>query len=398
MITALLTTGVLLAGFQGGEDGLRPDSVLHLPEGPELVVYSTPGASVTALRVSVILDEPAREAGAARVLQAGALQRVRTAAKSVGAQVTASRTPWGVSYTVVGPQSHFEYLAWIVREAVGEPNVDRVHFLRARNEVEGDVERSVETPHGVVSARLWSQLSPNEPPNTGSSTSLDSLTPIGVHDLWLRTHQPDRMTVVIAGPGSMESIIAAMKDLSGSLGAARATVTDGRALPTQDQGRVQVLRRWYGQAYLAGDPSDPHAEVLALLAGRRLRAGSNGYEAGVELWDLSDRRILAVTGAAYSRNAGSVRSRIQGLLTETRSGLTPEAVSEAAAALRFQLLADARTPGGLVNLVGRHMDATGDPGAALRYVESVDGVTLASLEGFMSRVEADGVVTAEVRP
>lgn len=398
MITALLTAGALLAGLQGGEEGLRPDSVLRLPEGPELVVFSTPGASVTAIRISVILEEPAREAGAARVLQEQALQRVRTAAMSVGASVSATRTPWGVSYTVVGPPSHFEYMAWILRESVGEPSVDRVQFLRALEQVEGEVERLAETPHGLISARLWRQLNPEVPPFTGSLATLESLTPLAVHDLWLDTHQPDRMNVVVAGPQSIESIIAAFKDLSGSLGAAPPQTSDGRPLPGQDRGGVQVLRRWYGQAYVAGDPTDPHAEVLALLAGEHLRDGNAGYDAGVELWDLADRRIIAVTGAAYGRNASSVQARITGLLDETRAGLSPDVVAAATARLRFEHLISARTSEGLVNLVGRHMDGTGDPEAALRYLDRVDQVTAASLEDFVAGMEARGVVTAEVRP
>lgn len=398
MTIALLTAGALLAGFQGGQDGLRPDSVLRLPEGPELVVFSAPGASVTAIRISVTVDESPREAGAARVLQAGAMQRIRTAARSVGARVSAARTPWGIAYTVVGPQSHFEYMAWILREATGEPNVDRVHFLRSLDEVEGEVERSAETPQGVIAARLWNQLNPDQPPNTGSRATLESLTPDLVHDLWRRTHRPDRMKVVVAGPASIESVIAAFTDLSGSLGSGPPEGIDGRPLPDQERHRVQVLRRWYGQAYVAGDPTDPHAEVLALLAGRALGEGAQGYEAGVELWDLADRRILAVTGAAYNRNEGSVRARIRGLLDETRADLTTDVATDAAASLRFDLLMGARTPEGLVNLVGRHLDGTGDPVAAVRYLDRLDEVTAPSLEAFVARMEASGVVTAEVRP
>jgi predicted Zn-dependent peptidase len=397
MITALLTAASLVAAFQGGEDGLLPDSVLLLPEGPELVVFTAPGTNVTALRVSVALEEPAREAGAARVLMAGALQRVRTAANSVGARVSASRTPWGIAYTVVGPESHFEYMAWILREAVGEPSVDRTHFLRARDAVGGEVEHAAETAQGAISARLWNKVSPDSPPNTGSVATLEALTPAAVHDLWLRTHSPDRMTVVVSGPGSIESIIAAFKDLAGSLGARPPSNLDGRALPVADRSRVQVLRRWYGQAYMAGDPTDPHAEVLAFLAGERLREGSEGYEAGVELWDLPDRRVLAVTGAAYRQNASSVRSRIQGVLAETRADLSADRATAAATTIRFELLADARTPEGLVNLIGRHMDGTGDPSAAAEYLRRLDAVTVASLGEFVSQMEAGAVVTAEVQ-
>jgi len=394
---SLLIAGALLIGPQGGADALVPDSVLRLPEGPELVVFHNPGASVTAIRVAVRLDEPARNAGAARVLQAHSLARVRTAASSVGAQVSATRTPWGIAYTVVGPQTHFEYLAWILREAVSEPNFDRVRFLRARAAVEADVERSAETPHGLLSEKLWNQLSPGEPPTSGTHATISSLTPGSVRDLWARTHRPDHMSVVIAGPASIESSIAAFKDLKGAEVAGPPRASDGRALPNESRGRTQVLRSWYGQAFVAGVASDPHAEVLALLAGQSLRTGNQGYEAGVELWELGDQRVLAVTGAAYGRSAGAMQSRIRGLLTETRTAITPDRTQAAATRIQFQLLSVARAPEGLVNLVGRHMDGTGDPGAARRYVDGLDGVTAGSLGDFLSTIEASGV-TAEVRP
>jgi predicted Zn-dependent peptidase len=395
---SLLIAGAVLAGNQGGEEALSPDSILRLPEGPQLVLFSNPGASVTALRVSVLLDEEAHEAGAARLLQAHALQRVRSAASSVGAVVTATRTPWGIAYTVVGPQTHFEYMAWILRQAVSEPNLDRVQFLRARAEVEDEVERVAETPPGVLAERLWSQISPSESRLDGSHASLQQITPGSVRQLWARTHRPDRMTVVASGPVTVDPIIAALKDLVGSADAGPPQRADARAVPPPDRGRPQVLRRWYGEAFLAGDPTDPHAEVLALMAGRSLRQGSQGYEAGVELWELDRTRILAVTGAAYGRNASAMTARIRGLLEETRAAITPEAAAGAAAGIRFQLLADARTPDGLVNLVGRHMDATGTPTGALDYLRRLDQVTASSLETFLATVESSGPVSAELRP
>jgi len=383
---------------QGGEDGLRPDSVLRLPEGPQLVLFTDPGASVTALRLSLTLEEDPDEAGAARILQAHGLQRVRSAANSVGATVTASRTPWGISYTVVGPQLHFEYLAWILRQVVAEPDLQRVQFLRAREEVSADVERTVETPLGALADRLWSQISPGQPLPAGSHASLQRLTPSSVRAFWERTHRPDRMTVLAAGPVSADPLIAAFKDLSESATPSVGGAADARPIPVDERGRTQVLRRWYGQAYAVGDPTDPRAEVVALLAGARLGNGGQGYEAGVELWELGQRRVLAVTGAAHGRNASAMQARIRGLVGETRDALTPDAATTAASALRFQMLASARTPEGLVTLVGRHHDATGDPGAAGEYLTDIENITADSLGQLLASMEAAGPVTAEVRP
>jgi predicted Zn-dependent peptidase len=398
MLHALLIAMTVGAPSQGGDDALLPDSILQLPEGPRIVLFRNPGASVTAIRLSITLEEDVHEAGAARILQAQALQRVRSASASVGATVTASRTPWGISYTVVGPQTHFEYMAWILRQAVAAPSLQRVQFLRAREAVTAEVERTTETPLGVLAERLWSQISPGDPLPSGNHASMRQITPASVRALWERTHRPDRMTVVVAGPVSPDPIIVAFKDLTEAVTPGEEGAVDARALPTEERGRTQVLRRWYGQAYAAGDPGDPHAEVVALLAAERLRQGGEGYEAGVELWELGRLRVLAVTGAAHGRNASTMQTRIRGLVAETRAALTPDAARAAAAELHFQILSSARTPDGLVNLVGRHLDATGDPGAAGSYLDRIDAVTPNSLDQALAAMEAAGPVTAEVRP
>jgi hypothetical protein len=159
-----------------------------------------------------------------------------------------------------------------------------------------------------------------------------------------------------------------------------------------------VLRHWYGEAYTTADPLDPHPPVTALLLSDGLRGSSEGFEAGVQLWDLTGQQIIAVVGAAYPAGRERMRARIRTALADTRQSLAGEDVRNAAARVRQDLLVDARTPGGLVAAVGRHMDATGSPDAARRFLDALAGVTLDSTRTFLAGLERQTALRAELRP
>jgi len=76
-------------------DALRPDTVLMPPGGPRVIRLSAPRSGLTALRLSVPIEEIPIEAGTAFVLQILALGRARGAAQPLDLLVEGSRTPLG---------------------------------------------------------------------------------------------------------------------------------------------------------------------------------------------------------------------------------------------------------------------------------------------------------------
>jgi hypothetical protein len=202
--------------------------------------------------------------------------------------------------------------------------------------------------------------------------------------------------VVVAGDVPDELVLSAFQDLGAPSGAR----TSARAVPAprSDPQRTQVLRHWYGEAYATADPLDPHPPVVALLLSERLRGAESGFEAQVQLWELSGQQVIAVVGAAYPAGRERMRSRIRAGLTDTRQSLSAEVVRSAVARVRQDLLLDARTPGGLVTVVGRHMDASGSPDAARRYLDELSLVTLDSAQRFLAALERQTALSAELRP
>lgn len=102
--------------------------------------------------------------------------------------------------------------------------------------------------------------------------------------------------------------------------------------------------------------------------------------------------------AAYSGDASAMRERMPRLLANTRQSLTTERVQSAVLRVRQELLTQARTPPGLVSVVGRHLDATGQPSGAVAFLRGLDRVTLQSTSAFISGLERQPPMRTEVRP
>ncbi|MGD8322281.1 MAG: hypothetical protein PVJ02_17655, partial [Gemmatimonadota bacterium] len=122
------------------------------------------------------------------------------------------------------------------------------------------------------------------------------------------------------------------------------------------------------------------------------------FEAGTELWELPMRWALVVTGAAYPRQARDMERVLSSALQVTRDALDPTAVADAVAQVERETLLRARTPSGLVSVVGRAVDAGGDPAAAARQLDALHRVDAASLRAFLTGLLDRGPSTAEVRP
>lgn len=376
---------------------LEPDTVLSPVGGPRIVLLSSPGVGVAALRLAVPLREGAVEAGAGQLLAELALERMRTLARPVGAQVSVARTPWGLAYSVVGAAADFEYLAYLLREAVSAPDVAGAGFAEALRRLQDRAAVAVETPAGRIAAELWAQFAPGTPPLDGTPASVRSADAARVREVWLRSHQSSAMTLVVSAPLVPEVVLAATRGM-GAPEETAAPPPDAPAPSAPRLGATQSLRSWYGEGWAMGPPGDPRAAVLAFLVADQLRGRGPEVEAFVELWDLPDHQALAVIGAAWPRNAQAMRRTVSGALVAARNALDEPTVAAAVARARRELLWAARTPAGMVATVGRAMEADGNPLSAGRYVEALSSMDLVSVRDLLEQILAQRPRTSEVRP
>lgn len=392
-----LVLSLALASGSGAQSGpLRPTQVLRPPGGPMIAIVETPGSGITAARVTVSLREGPSEAGYAKVLERLALERMQAVARRMGARVDAARTPWGVTYTAVGAEADFEHLAWILREAVAEPDPEPVHFERTRARVQAEVDRLRETAHGALLSWLRDRAFPTLPALEGTGATLDSLTVDRLREFWARTHQRSDMRFVVAGALPTEALQVAFAHV-GAPERHRAPPPEDGA-PGFEDPDPEVLRDWYGEALLAGRPGDPHPIVVARLAADILTEETDGYETWVELWEMEEWTVLVLTGAAYPSAAERMRRRVRSVVPSLEASVSEEMVERARGRIRRETLQSARSPWGLVAVIGRHLDATGDPGGAQRFLDALDDVDRDSVVAFLGALIERTPIRAEVRP
>ena len=113
------------------------------------------------------------------------------------------------------------------------------------------------------------------------------------------------------------------------------------------------------------------------------RSGT-GVEVGVRLWQLRDRTLIVVAGAARSRRAAaSIREAVQAALGDAVSSLDACVIEDAVDRVGREYRTRARSPGGLVEQVGRMADSTGGASDALQYLAGLARVTAASLSEYL---------------
>lgn len=378
-------------------DPFRPDTVLTPPAGPRIVLLGAPSGGVAALRLAVPLTESPAEAGVGMILRDLALARMESLARPVGARVSATRTPWGLAYSVEGAVADFEYLAYLLRQAVGEPDLADVPFTDARQNLERVLAETREAPGPHVAARLRREVVPQFPPVIGTPGSFLLHGPARVREVWLRSHRAPAMTLVASAGVAPEVVLAATRGL-GVPGGDPPPPVDAPAPPDPRSQDLQTLRTWFGAAWTGGTPEQPEGPVATLLVADALRARTEGFESGVELWELPDRWAIAAMGAAYARDVTRMRRAVSGAVAAARADLTDEAVRGVVARVRRDLLLRARTPGGLVGVVGRAMEASGDPQAAARYAAALSRIDRQAMDAFLAALDQRGPATVEVRP
>lgn len=401
LVRAAILAGALLPHPAGAQvvavSPLAPDTVLEPGGGPRIVLLASPGVGVAALRLAVPLQEGASEAGAGRLLRDLALERMRSLARPVGAQVSATRTPWGVAYTVVGAIADFEYLAYLLREAVSAPDRTGSGLTEARVRLQGEAAAAVETPSRRVAAQLRAQAAPGLPPLEGTPASLQVLDALRVRQVWLRSHQASAMTLVVSAPVVPEVVLAATR----GMGAPEESAAPPPPDPAPGAARtatLRTLRSWYGEAWSLPATGDPRGAIVASLVADRLREGAEGFEASVELWELPDRSVLAVIGSSWPRNAQAMRGAVSSVLARTRNALDDVAAAGAVARARRQFMLAVRTPAGLVTAVGRAMEADGDALSAAREMEALQALDAASVRDLLDELLRQSPRTAELRP
>jgi hypothetical protein len=315
-------------------------------------------------------------------------------ADRIGARAEVHRTRQGLVYQVSGTIADLDFLGWILRTGVQAPDATRMEETRREIQVEND--RRLETPEGVLAARLRMDLAPERPSVFGTSGTVGRIDVVQLRSIWERSHRLDRARLVVAGRVTPELALA----LASELGLPASTPPDypPGADPGSPRGEPQVNRHWIAQGYrLQGTE-----EVAALVAGQWLaedvRAASHDFEVGVEVWDLGGTRALVLTSAAFPRSAGAQGTWLGRAFEDAAARITDSDVSRVAGAVRTEIIMAARTPWGLAELVGQAWDAGNGPEGVETLLASLETLTAAQVSQLFLTLAGSTSARAELSP
>src|SRR5690606_19250275 len=226
---------------------------------------------------------------------------------------------------------------------------------------------------------------------------------------WSETATAGRAAVVVAGGVEAARVVAAFDDWpvrGGRRRPARTVAGRGGERPAPMAAPAppapQVVTRRLGLGYPA-TRLDPAALTVAaaLLDEELVRAGLTGATA--EVWWNARRRALVVLAAEWPRRggeagAGSLRERLERAVAAVAERADGAAVARARRRAVRDVLFAARSAEGLAEVLGRMLDRTGEPDAALRFVAALERVDAHDVAGVLRVLRDARPEVIEVAP
>jgi len=388
----MLLLALALAAGSAPADTLAP-----LAPAGMVVVHRQPSLPIVALRLSVLADDPPGHAGAGHLVQHLALPSLREQVLRVGGEVHATRTTDAVVYTVIGPAAETDYLAGVLRSALEPPRFAESHFIAATRELteerNAEWENAAAHTRSLLRARLFSDdLSP-----AGTPASAARLTAEAIPGLWGRMYRPERVAVVAVGDVELPRVRAAFANLPDASGEEPAEpVAD--TVAAEPLASPEATRGWIGLGYSAPDADPAAMTVLARLLGGTVRQRvRNARVESEHWWTRSGQAVVLLVAAPPTALAGS-RQAVRGSVSALRERLDEDAVRNAAAGVRRDMLFYARTPERMAEVVGQFVDRAGDAEAAQRFYAAVERLTADDVRALLDRLAEETPVLVEIPP
>lgn len=383
------------SGHSGLQDPFEAALVLRTPGAPEVHLFPRPGSGAVTLRLSFPAREPEWEAGSLQLVRALAAERMTGMAARMGVEARVQRTPEALVYSVSGPASELDFLARVLNEGLRAPEPDR--FAEVRRRQLAEVLRRQETPQGTLALRIRQAAGGSGTPLLGSSVALERMHAGVVTGAWERTHRPDQARIIVVGDLEVEVMLATLADLALPTPREQVDAAEGGVM-AQPRMTPEVIRHWVARAWTLDQPRDARGLVAVALLGEAARTRSGDWEVGAELWEVSGRWTLVISGAAYPRNQQAMRRQLDGLLDEAAGRVTPSAVEGHAARIRGDLLRQASTPWGLAELVGEAMDAGMEPRMVRILLDDLTRLSADQVTALFSDLRSRTPIRDEVRP
>lgn len=392
----MLTLSLALAALAAAPDTLvRPAPAAELL--PAVTVHRQPELPVVALRLSILVDDPAGYAGAGHLFQHLLLPSMEEQVARVGGRVQATRTADAVVYTVVGPASELEYLAGVLRGALRAPAPGTGQLLAALNELAAERDAERETAPAFVRAALRSRVFPAETPPAGTPAAAARMTTARLGEVWAAMYDPDRVSLVAVGDVQADAVQRAFRTLPGT-GEDAPVEALADTVPGFTGGAPQATRGWVGMAVPAANADPAALSVAAWLLRGELRRRLPAAEVAVEHWWTHQGQAMVVVAAVPGAQLAAAKRAVAGVLTATGTRVDDESVAVAAQGVRRDMLFFSRTPERMAEVLGSFADRTREPDAAQRFYATLERVDAGAVRTALAQLSGAEPVLVEVPP
>jgi predicted Zn-dependent peptidase len=222
-----------------------------------------------------------------------------------------------------------------LRDLMREPSVGAAAWERERRVMLEEIARSRTDAAAELRRDLASKLfgPPFGAPVTGTPESLAAVTPDAIRAFYRRFYRPDRMTLVVVGPVSIETVRKEAAETLGAIAAATGGGPDPAAAPVARANRVEATRHDSGRvevgiAFPASGGAD--VDVLCTILAGRLSAAVSGLADRVEVshpWQRAGLIVMAAGGPV--ENEGALRDALRNVAAIAPQSISPAQVSAA---------------------------------------------------------------------
>ncbi|HSU15327.1 hypothetical protein [Longimicrobium sp.] len=364
MLTAALA--LALAAAPDTSHARPPDAA---QDAPAVTVHRQPALPTVALRLSIQADDPPGYAGAGHLFQHLLLPTLEDQVARVGGRVQAIRGSDAIVYTVVGPASELDYLAGILRSTLRAPATPAPGMLAALGALSGERAAERETAPQYVRAALRARLFPADLPAAGTDEAAARLASAPLDEVWSEIYRPDRVSIVAVGDVQLDAVRRAFRSLPPPASRGPAFLPED-TVPSFEADTPQATRGWIGSAWAATDADPAALSVTARLLRSYLRRRMTRSSVDVEHWWTHHGQALALVVATPDSLVPAARRTVDGALTTLAGNVDADAVRDAAASVRRDLLFLSRSPERMAELIGEFADrGAGGDGVQQFYAE-----------------------------
>jgi predicted Zn-dependent peptidase len=366
-------------------------------ERAAVVLHRQPGLPVVSLRLSILANDPPGYAGAGHMVQHLIYPGLQDRAARVGGQLQMQRTSDAIVYTITGPASELSYMAQVLTSTLSAPTAPVDAILRAERDLREERLAEWETAPSHARSHLRAQLFPADISAAGTDRSATRLTASALPRIWADLYDPAHVSVVAVGDVYLDDVQEAFSDIpskstSPALSISRDSVVLGSLAPPQ------ATRGWVASAYLASDQPPAAVNVAVRLLGERLRRTVPNAQVDAEHWWTHHGQAAALVAAAPERDLPALRRAMGTVVASLLADVSFLQVTDAAAAIRRELLFYSRTPDRMTEVIGQFVDREGDPDALERFYTELSAMDDRDVRAVLERLLERTPARIEIPP